>query len=113
MSNNNGFSTITAGVCFTLVGIIAYTALVFDLGHASGLREGSQGTVRPIVRQGDLPYNIPVMVYTIREDGTIDGESVLRTDYAGVLPYSTTGQRVPFDKLEKWDYWTELREVTP
>jgi hypothetical protein len=58
-----------------------------------------------------LPYNTPVIVYTIRDNGTIDGESAVRTDYAGVLPFSTTGHSVPFDKLEGWDYWTELEAI--
>jgi hypothetical protein len=86
-------------------------AIAFDAGHSVGLAKGKAGAIRPIVRQGELPYNIPVIVYMIREDGTIDGESAVRTDYAGVLPYSTTGHKVPFDKLERWDYWTELDAI--
>jgi hypothetical protein len=111
MNGGKGFSTLTAGVCFTLIIIIVCVALVFDLGHSAGLRQGRLATARPVVRQGELPYNTPVMVYTLRDDGTITGESAVRTNYAGVLPFSTTGHKVPYDRLEGYDYWMDLEPI--
>ena len=45
---------------------------------------------------GEPPKNTPVMLYWVRDDGTITAESAIRTDYAGILPHSTTGHRVPY-----------------
>ena len=111
MSRDKGFSILVAGVCFSLVFIIVYTAVVFAIGSETGYREAEAKALRPIVRQGELPYNVPVMVYTIRDDGTISGESALRTDYAGVLPFSTTGKAVDLYGIGDYDYWTELDAV--
>jgi hypothetical protein len=104
MNNDKEFPTTVASVCLVTFVIILSLAITFDIGLAKGKAEA----IRPIVRQGELPYNTPVIVYTIREDGTIDGESAIRIDYTEVLPYSTTGHSIPFDRFEGWDYWTEL-----
>jgi hypothetical protein len=111
MSGDKEFSATVSGVCLAIFVIILSLAIAFDAGHSVGLAKGKAEAIRPSIRQGELPYNTPVIVYTIREDGTIDGESAVRTDYAGVLPFSTTGHSVPFDKLEGWNYWTELDAI--
>lgn len=52
--------------------------------------------------QGEPAKNQPVILWWLREDGTLTAESAVRTDYAGILPHSLTGSSVPF--LQYADY---------
>lgn len=45
---------------------------------------------------GEPDKNQPVILWWIREDGTLTAESAVRTDYAGLLPHSLTGAAVPY-----------------
>lgn len=84
----------------------------FAGGYAIGKSQGTH-TVEtiwraPEVRQGELPEGVPVMLYWLQPDGTIAGESAIRTTYQGALPFSVKAHAVPFRRLTDWDYWVEL-----
>lgn len=111
MQDKKEFSTMVSGVCFALMFFLVFAMLWFAMGKSYGFTEGKAEALRPIIRQGELPYNVPVMVYTINPDGTIAGESAIRTDYAGVLPFSTTGKAVDLYGIGEYDYWMELSAV--
>lgn len=55
--------------------------------------------------QGELPLDIPVLLFFVREDGTVYAESAVRTDYAGILPYSTTSNKVPYIQFSGYHSW--------
>lgn len=63
------------------------------------------------VRHGELPVGVPVMLYWVGPDGRVTGESAVRTDFAGVLPYSTTTDRVAYFQFSGWTSWTPLKDV--
>ena len=65
----------------------------------------------PAYKRGELPTGVPVLVYWMEDDGTITAASALRTDYAGVLQFSTTGHAVPLQPLEGWFAWSELKPM--
>lgn len=46
--------------------------------------------------QGEPAKNQPVILWWLREDGTLTAESAVRTDYAGILPHSLTDSPVPY-----------------
>lgn len=112
--NDKQLPALVSGVCFILLIIAVYTALVFSAGCIAWQAKTKTlyaDPASPIIRQGELPYNVPVMLYKVLPDGRVTAESALRTDYAGVLPFSTTAHKVPFDQIKSWDYWTELSAV--
>lgn len=67
----------------------------------------------PAYHVGDVPIGVPVVLFWVNDDGVVTGTSAIKTDYAGVFPYSTTGHAVPYMNLESWSYWTYYMEVNP
>ena len=95
--------------------LLAIVPLIFGLGAASyrlGYLEASKNVTRSVsVRSAKLtglPVDTPLMLYWIGTDGTVSGTSAQRTEYSGVLPYSTNGSRVPFFQFKDYDLWSPL-----
>jgi hypothetical protein len=101
------YSALVSFTCFVAMAIILSWAIAYHLGRAS------VDTVETleVYRRGELPMGVPVLVYWMESDGTITAASALRTDYAGVLPFSTTGRSVPFDPMDGWFAWSELQPI--
>lgn len=59
-------------------------------------------------KSGDLPIGTPILLYFIADDGTIYSESAIKTDYAGVLPYSFNGSSVDSTPITGYFCWTKL-----
>lgn len=99
------FSTIVAGACFAMLLLVVYGAAVYAMGNKLGT---VQGETRPTISTGQPPVGVPVLVFWTRDDGTVYAESAIKTDYAGVLPFSVSNKAVPYDQLEGFEYWSEL-----
>jgi len=54
------------------------------------------------------PESVPVMLWWIEDNGTLNGTSAISTSYAGVIQFSLTGDPVPLTQLFDWDYWSSL-----
>ena len=88
----------------------------FGLGYQLGRREPARDrmaapVVRQSVMQGDVPMGEPVMVYWEADDGVIYGQSVIKTDYAGVLSFSVKAKATAYRRIDSWDYWTLIDPV--
>ena len=66
----------------------------------------------PAYKRGELPTGVPVLVYWMEDNGTITATSAIRTDYAGVLPFSTTHHAVPLEPMDGWFAWSELQPIS-
>jgi len=102
---NDDASVIFAGICFILVFLLGIIAVSYSLGRMQKRPSEPRGQA---LMQGEPPFNTPVLLYWVRQDGTIYAESALKTDYAGLLPFSVKAQAVPFEVYGGWDYWEPL-----
>jgi len=103
-----------AAMCFTLMLFMLTILVPYRIGLAAGQK--AAGPIQDpvaVCHKGELPVGVPVMVYWVNTDGCVRAESAIRTDFAGVLPYSVTADAVPYLELSGWDYWTRLEEVNP
>jgi hypothetical protein len=92
--------------------VLLYCILSGMLGFGSAsVISSRRGDSNVQYRRGELPTGIPVIVYWIEDDGRITAESAIRTDYAGVVPFSTTGRPVRFDQMDGWFSWSELKPI--
>jgi hypothetical protein len=95
-------SELVSVACFSLMVIILLGAVFFSAGKINGQGQAMQrGT-------GEPPVGLPVMLYWVRDDGTLYAESAVKTDYAGIYPHSLTERPVPYQKYSDFDYWVEI-----
>ena len=106
----NKESGTIAAVCFSLIFIFIVFAGVYAVGYKNGTTVAVVSS--PVYRRGELPTGIPVLLYWMESDGTITATSALRTDYAGVLPFSTTHHAVPISPMSGWFAWSELKPIS-
>lgn len=102
------YSALVSFTCFVAMAIILSWAIFYQLGRAS------VETVETleVYRRGEIPFGVPVLVYWMESNGTITARSALRTDYAGVLPFSTTHLAVPLEPMAGWFAWSELQPIS-
>lgn len=83
--NDDEQLTLTA-IAFSLMGILIMFAGGYAIGKSQGTHTVETIFRAPEVHQGELPEGVPVMLYWIQQDGTIAGESAIRTTYQVALP---------------------------
>ena len=99
------------------VASVSFKALFLGVALASAYSIGSaskdEPIARPSMRVGEIPVGQPVMLFWREDDGRYTGESAIRTDYAGTIPYTKMNVPVPYIQLEGWSAWCPLEEVMP
>jgi len=102
----NEYSALVSGVCFVIVAVSVLWVVAYETGRVSGASDTAESMAA--TRSGQLPVGVPVLLYWTRDDGTIRAESAMKTDYAGVLPFSVSGKAVPYEQYSGYDYWSKL-----
>ena len=96
-----------AAMCFIAMAMILVAAVIYSMGKESGIVEGHY-EARPTISTGQPPVGVPILLFWIEENGTVYAASAMKTDYAGILPFSTTASAVPFEVYADFDYWMVL-----
>jgi len=87
--------------------VFIYWAIILGLIVYMVLIQPSKRIPLDAIIPGEPATGRPVLLWWMREDGTLTAESALLTDYSGLLPYSLTGSPVPYIVYSGYIGYTE------
>ena len=104
---NKEIAGAVAALCFVAIALIVPVTVIYAMGKEAGIVEGHY-EARPTIRTGEPPVGVPVLLFWIEDNGTVYASSAMKTDYAGILPFSTTASAVPLEVYADFNYWMVL-----